>query len=160
MGDEERADRFRELEEAYSGYVVYDQDGDKVGKVDDLFVDESGREEYLGVRFGLLGARITLIPMELVEVDEEEDCAEVTVDRDLVKGGPAFGHGEEITPEFEEKVRAHYGLGALTGGKYEDHPPAAPAEDGDEDRVRIRRRTREGDEEPQGPESPGARETP
>lgn len=148
MGEQERGDRFRELEEAYSGYVVYDRDGDKVGKVDDLFVDESGREEYLGVKFGLLSVRTTLIPMEIVELDEEEDCAEVTVDRDRVKGGPAFGHGEEITSELEERVRAHYGLEPLTGGHYEDYPSAAPAEDGDEERVRIRRRTRQGGGEP------------
>lgn len=146
MVEQGRGDRFRELEEAYSGYVVYDRDGDKAGKVDDLFVDESGREEYLGVKFGLLGSRTTLLPMEIVEVDEEEDCAEVTVDRDLVKDGPAFVHGEEITPEFEHRVRAHYGLGPLISGPYEDYLSTAPAaEDGDEERVRIRRRTREGE---------------
>lgn len=147
MDEQRRGDRFRELEEAYSGYVVYDRDGDKVGKVDDLFVDESGREEYLGVRFGLLGNKITLVPMEIVEVDEEEDCTEVTVDRDQVKHGPAFLHGGEITPEFEHRVRAHYGLQHLEGGRYEEHS-TPPAEDGDEERVRILRRTREGDEPP------------
>lgn len=145
MGERGRADRFRELEEAYSGYVIYDRDGDKVGKVDELFVDGSGREEYLGVKFGLFGTRITLVPMELVEVDEEEDCAEARVDREIVKAGPAFDHGEEITPEFEERVRAHYGLEPLTGGSYEDHLSMPPAEDGDEERVKIRRRTREGE---------------
>jgi len=144
MGDQGRTDRFRELEEAYSGYVLYDRDGHRVGKVDDLFVDEAGREEYLGVKFGILGSHITLIPMEIVEVDEEEDCAEARVDRELVKHGPAFSHGGEITPEFEESVRAHYGLEPLSGGRYEEHPSTAPAEDGDEERVRIRRRTREG----------------
>ncbi|WP_053057633.1 PRC-barrel domain-containing protein [Rubrobacter aplysinae] len=143
MGEQGRGDRFRELEEAYSGYSVYDRDGDKIGKVDDLFVDESGREEYLGVRFGLFGNRITLVPMEIVAVDEEEDCAEVTIDREEVKHGPAFGHGGEITPEFEQRVRAHYGLPPLEGGRYEEHHSTPPAEDGDEYRVRIRRRTRE-----------------
>lgn len=145
MNEQGRGDRFRELEEAYSGYVVYDRDGNKVGKVDDLFVDETGHEEYLGVKFGLFGNRITLIPMEIVEVDEEEDCAEATVDRELVKHGPAFGHGGEITPEFETRVRAHYGLAPIQSGPYEEHHSTPPAEDGDEDRIRILRRTREGD---------------
>lgn len=146
MRERERRDRFRELEDAYSGYVIYDRDGDKVGKVDELFVDDSGKEEYLGVRFGLLGNKITLVPMELFEVDEEEDCAEARVDREIVKSGPAFEHGEEITPEFEHRVRAHYGLETLTGGSYDESPSTPPAEDGDEERVSIRRRTREGDE--------------
>lgn len=146
MVEPDRDDRFRELEEAYSGYVLYDRDGDRVGKIDELFVDESGREEYLGVRLGLLGTRTTLIPREIVEVDEEEDCAEAVVDRELVKRGPAFGHGEEITPEFEVRVRAHYGLDPLPGGPYEDRPASPPAEDGDEERVSIRRRVRGGEE--------------
>lgn len=145
MAEPGRGDRFRGLEEAYSGYVLYDRDGDRVGKIDELFVDESGREEYLGVKLGLLGIRTTLVPMEIVEVDEEEDCAEVTADRELVKGGPAFGPGEEITPEFEAKVRVHYGLDPLPGGLHGDRPATPPAEDGDEERVGIRRRTREGD---------------
>lgn len=149
MVEQGRNDRFRELEEAYSGYVLYDQDGDRVGKVDELFVDESGREEYLGVRFGLLGTHTTLIPREIVEVDEEEDCAEAVVDRDLVKRGPAFEHGGEITPEFEARVRAHYDLDPLPGGPYEDRTATPPAEDGDEERVRIRRRARRGPEEPE-----------
>lgn len=148
MVEQGRGDRFRELEEAYSGYVLYDRDGHRVGKVDELFVDESGREEYLGVKLGLLGTRTTLIPREIVEVDEEEDCAEAVVDRELVKRGPAFGHGEEITPELEASVRAHYGLEALPGGLYEDRAATPPAEDGDEERVRIRRRARGGNEEP------------
>lgn len=143
MGEPGRADRFRELEEAYSGYVLYDRDGGRVGKVDELFVDESGREEYLGVKLGLLGLRSTLIPMEIVEVDEEEDSAEAVVDRNLVRRGPSFEHGEEITPELERRVRAYYGLDPLPGGAYQGPASALPAEDGDEERVRIRRRTRE-----------------
>jgi sporulation protein YlmC with PRC-barrel domain len=42
-------ERLRELEDKYEGFTVYDRDGDKIGKVDDLFVDDSDREEYIGV---------------------------------------------------------------------------------------------------------------
>ena len=38
---ERREDRGTELAERYSGYEVYDRDGDKIGKVDELFVDEN-----------------------------------------------------------------------------------------------------------------------
>ena len=43
-------DRLRELEEKYEGYNVHDNAGDKIGEVDDLFVDEQDREEYIGVK--------------------------------------------------------------------------------------------------------------
>ena len=36
---EERSDRFTALEERFAGYTVYDQNYEKIGKVDDLFVD-------------------------------------------------------------------------------------------------------------------------
>jgi hypothetical protein len=59
---EERGDRFTAIEDRYAGYTVYDPDGDKIGKVDDLLVDENDQPEYIGVKMGLLGTRSTLIP--------------------------------------------------------------------------------------------------
>ena len=58
----ESEDSLRYLEEKYEGYTVYDNRGDKVGMVDDLFLDEADREEYIGVKMGFLGLRSTLIP--------------------------------------------------------------------------------------------------
>ena len=52
---ERREDRGTKLAERYSGYEVYDRDGDKIGKVDELFVDENDTPKYLGVKMGLLG---------------------------------------------------------------------------------------------------------
>src|SRR3712207_8766581 len=61
---------FRSLEEAYKDYTVYDQHYEKVGRVDDLFVDENDQPEYIGVKTGFLGMKSTLIPMELVRSEE------------------------------------------------------------------------------------------
>ena len=61
MEREHRSDRFTALEDQYAGYEVYDRNGEKIGKVDDLFVDENDRPEYLGVKMGLLGLKSTLI---------------------------------------------------------------------------------------------------
>jgi sporulation protein YlmC with PRC-barrel domain len=63
-------DRLRELEEKYEDYKVYDNQGERIGKVDDLFVDETDREEYIGVKMGFLGLKSTLIPMDIVRVNE------------------------------------------------------------------------------------------
>ncbi|MCA1740199.1 MAG: PRC-barrel domain-containing protein, partial [Actinobacteria bacterium] len=51
--------RLRETEEKYRGFTVYDNAGEKIGKVDELFVDETDREEYIGVKVGLLGTKST-----------------------------------------------------------------------------------------------------
>ncbi len=107
---EYRTDRFTALEDQYAGYTVYDRQGEKIGKVDDLFVDENDQPEYIGVKMGFLGTRSTLIPMEIAKVDEGNRRIEVSVDEAQTKDGPAFDDDEEITPEYEERVYSHYGL--------------------------------------------------
>ena len=110
MGAEERGDRFRELEEAYRDYTVYDQHYERVGKVDDLFVDENDRPEYIGVKTGFLEMKSTLIPMEIVRVNDKRQLIEVAADKDTIQSGPAFGDDEEITPEHESRIYGYYGL--------------------------------------------------
>ena len=39
-------DKFTEVEDRYAGYTVYDQHYEKIGNVDDLFLDESDQPEY------------------------------------------------------------------------------------------------------------------
>jgi uncharacterized protein (TIGR02271 family) len=107
----QRENRFAELEERFAGYTVYDANHEKVGKVDDLFVDEDDNPEYIGVKTGFLGAKSTLIPVELVRISDRRGLVEVAADKDVVEDGPSFDDDEEITPEYEERVRAHYGLG-------------------------------------------------
>jgi uncharacterized protein (TIGR02271 family) len=107
---EQRDDRFMAIEDRYADYTVYDRDGDKIGKVDDIFVDENDQPEYIGVKMGILGLSSTLIPWELCRIDERERRIEVSVDKETVKNGPTFDDDEEITPDLEERVRSHYGL--------------------------------------------------
>jgi uncharacterized protein (TIGR02271 family) len=107
---EHRSDRFTAIEDQYQGYEVYDRNGDKIGKVDDLFVDENDQPEYIGVKMGFLGTRSTLIPWEIARVDENDRRIEVSADKAQAKEGPAFDDDEEITPDYEQRVYSHYGL--------------------------------------------------
>ena len=134
-------DRLRELEEKYEDYKVYDNRGERIGKVDDLFVDESDREEYIGVKMGFFGMKSTLIPMDLVRVNEAERSIEVSDSKDRVKGAPSFDDDEDITRDYEDRIRSYFGLeslgspetshGAYSGTdaaeddtrEYEDHDP-------------------------------------
>src|SRR4028118_1823347 len=107
---EQRSDRFTAIEDQYADYTVYDRDGDKIGKVDDLFVDENDQPEYIGVKMGFLGTRSTLIPWEIATVDENDRRTEVSVDKATAKEGPSFDDDQDITPDYEEQVYSHYGL--------------------------------------------------
>jgi sporulation protein YlmC with PRC-barrel domain len=103
-------ERLRELEEKYEGYTVYDNRGEKIGKVDDLFIDDADREEYIGVKMGFLGRKSTLIPMDIVRVNEADRAIEVSESKDHVKNAPSFDDDEDITHEYEERIRSHFGL--------------------------------------------------
>jgi len=115
MDREARSDRFTEVEDRYAGYTVYDQDYEKIGKVDDLFLDENDSPEYIGVKMGLLGTRSTLIPFQIARVNDERQVIEVAAEKETVKNGPTFDDDREITPEFENEVYSYYGLEQTTG---------------------------------------------
>ena len=93
----------------FEGYQIYDQHYEKVGKVDDLFVDENDVPEYIGVKTGLFGGPSTLIPMDIVRVNDLRQLVEVASDKDTIEEGPSFDDDAEITAEFEERVYAHFG---------------------------------------------------
>jgi len=111
MECEQRGDRFTAIEDQYAGYEVYDRNGEKIGKVDDLFVDENDQPEYIGVKMGFLGLEGRgLIPMEVARVDEADRLIELSADKAQVKESPSFNDDRDITPDYEEQVYSHYGL--------------------------------------------------
>jgi uncharacterized protein (TIGR02271 family) len=108
LADEERRDRSTPIEDLYAEYTVYDTHYEKIGKIDDLFVDEDDNPEYVGVKMGLLGTRAALIPVDIVRVNDRRRLVEVAADKETVKNGPTFSDDREITSEFERQVLDYY----------------------------------------------------
>jgi PRC-barrel domain len=103
-------DRFRELEQSYGDYTVYDQHYEKVGKINDIFVDHNDEPEYIGVKTGFLGMKSTLIPIELVRVNDRRKLVEVAADEETIKHAPSFDDDGDITPDYENRVHGYFGL--------------------------------------------------
>src|SRR5688572_22171887 len=119
---EERSDRFTAIEDQYAGYTVVDESGSKIGKVDDLFLDENDQPEYFGVKMGFLGTSSTLIPADIATINNEQGFIEVSQPKSTAQDGPAFDDDREITPEYENEVRSYYGLGPIeSSGSYGDY---------------------------------------
>ena len=94
------------------GFTVMDPNGEKIGKVDDIYVGGDRQPRYLGVKMGFLGAKMTFIPVQLVsDVDLNEKAIYLTVNKELAKSGPVFDRDHEFMPEHEAKIWEHYGLG-------------------------------------------------
>ena len=126
MERQARTERFtEEVEDRYVGYTVYDRHYEKMGEVDVLFLDENDSPEYIGVKMGFLGTRSTLIPFEMVRVNDARQVIKVAADKETLKNGPTFDDDREITPEFENEVYSYYGLRRTqtignTGSYYSD----------------------------------------
>ncbi len=131
---EERDDRFREME-TFEGFQVNDRDGEKIGKVDDLFVDESNEPEYIGVKMGFLGMNSTLIPMDICRVDESDQVIMVSAEKEKAKDGPSFDSDDEISRDFERQVRGHYGLNGHDGAEERGDYGAYYSDDDDDAKV-------------------------
>jgi uncharacterized alkaline shock family protein YloU len=132
----ERNPRFTKLEEQFKGYEVHDPQGEKIGTADDLFVNENDQPEYIGVKTGLLGMlgiRSTLLPIEVCTVDEERRVIEISESKDHIKDAPSFD-GEDITPEYENTVRSHFGLeGSQISTQRGSYGPQYPSDRVEED---------------------------
>ena len=111
MERQARTDNFtEEVAHRFAGYTLYDQSYQKIGNVDDLFVDESDHPEYIGVKMGFLGTRTTLIPLQMARVNHARQVIKVAADKETLKQGPTFDEDREITPEFENELYSYYGL--------------------------------------------------
>jgi len=113
--DDERSER---MGERFAGYQVYDRHYVKIGKVEHLFVDENDRLEYVGVKTGFFGNHCALIPMDIVRVNDERQLMEVNAEKDTITNSPTFDDDGDMTPEFEDRIYAHFGL--KRGGRTTD----------------------------------------
>jgi uncharacterized protein (TIGR02271 family) len=106
--DEERSERSSNCGHGFADYTAYDIDYEKIGKVDDVFVDENDQPRYFGVKMGFLDIRLTLIPIELIRGNDRRGLVEVAASKEVVKEGPTFSDDWELTPEFEQRVLDYY----------------------------------------------------
>ena len=90
------------------GQTVYAADGDKIGKIEEIFVDEqTGQPEWLALGTGMLGTKRVLVPVE--GASRYEDGFQVPYSKDKVKGTPDVD-SDEISQETEAALYSHYGL--------------------------------------------------
>lgn len=134
------ADPFAKLKEASEEYKVYDSHYEKIGKVDDLIVDEGDRVSFVGVKMGFFGTNSTLVPVEKVRVNDKRRLIEISESAETIKDAPHFGKSEELTPDLQNRVRAYFELEGATRSSREHEPPRDPYSAGatsDDERVDV-----------------------
>jgi sporulation protein YlmC with PRC-barrel domain len=91
----------------WRGRNVVTSDGDKVGTLEEVYLDaDSGHPEWATVRTGLFGAQHTIVP--LVDVDHCHGEVVVPYTKDQVKGAPSVDPDGQLSDAEEELLSDHY----------------------------------------------------
>src|SRR5947208_5149598 len=92
------------------GSDVYDREGDKIGRVGNVYVDDATHQpEWVTVRTGLFGTKESFVPLE--GACASEDGISVGVSRDKVKDSPRVDteHGH-LSDQEGQSLYSYYGI--------------------------------------------------
>lgn len=119
--------------------TVVDRDGDKVGSVGQLFLDdETGKPSWVTVQTGLLGTKETFVPLNGAQKSGDE--IRVPFEKSVIKDAPSREVGDHLSPDEEDQLYRHYGLPTNSGtGGHEDTRHDDRREVGDRREVDDRR---------------------
>jgi uncharacterized protein (TIGR02271 family) len=93
----------------WKGQKLVDQDGHKIGTVDEVYVDaETGRPEWLAVSKDLFGSRVSFVP--LADAQRDGDDIRVPYTKDQVKDSPNADADGALSEDEESRLYRHYGL--------------------------------------------------
>lgn len=89
------------------GHRVLDTDGQNVGKIKQVFLDDqTGKPSWVSVHTGLFGMRETLVPLQGAQPMEED--IQVPYDKATVKDAPQVDADRHVSPEDEALVRDYF----------------------------------------------------
>ena len=93
----------------WSGRTVIGSDGDKIGKVDEVYyANDDGSPEWLTVNTGLFGTKTNFVPIDGARPDGED--VQVAYTKDQVKDAPGIEPDGELSDAEERTLWDHYGL--------------------------------------------------
>jgi uncharacterized protein (TIGR02271 family) len=110
----------------YRGRTVVDREGEKIGKIDELYYDEQGaRPEWALVNTGLFGTKKTFVPIASASPIGED--LKVAVSKEQVKDAPRIDADEELSEHDERQLFEHYQLPYTTNGSTTAAAGGAPS---------------------------------
>jgi uncharacterized protein YrrD len=94
----------------WQGKVLLDVNGEKIGKLEDVYVDvETDEPQFATVKEGFIGRHLTFVPLGGITVGPDE--LHVTVTKGQVQGAPNIElKGEELSQADESALYHYYEL--------------------------------------------------
>jgi sporulation protein YlmC with PRC-barrel domain len=94
----------------WHGKTLVDRDGEKIGKLEEVYVDvETDEPQFATVKEGLIGRHLTFVPLGGIKVGPDD--LQVAVTRQQVQDAPNIEqHGEELSQADESALYHHFEL--------------------------------------------------
>jgi sporulation protein YlmC with PRC-barrel domain len=95
--------------QTWRGMKVVDPDGDKIGTIEDVFLDRhTGEPAWATVKTGLFGHKVTYVPIRDAQVAGDNEIR-LPIQKEQVKDAPKIDPEGELTPDQERILYEHYG---------------------------------------------------
>jgi hypothetical protein len=94
----------------WHGKMLVDRDGEKIGKLQDVYVDvETDQPQFATVKEGFIGRHLTFVPLGGLQIGPDD--LQVVVTKDQVRSAPEIElHGEELSQADESTLYHHFQL--------------------------------------------------
>ena len=93
----------------WQGRTMVDRDGDRIGNIDAIYVDDqTGEPEWALVNTGLFGTRSTFVP--IAQAAAHGDQVQVPYEKQRVKDAPNMDSDGHLSEQEEQELWRHYGL--------------------------------------------------
>jgi uncharacterized protein (TIGR02271 family) len=91
------------------GHTLVDQDGDKIGKIADIYADDAtGQPEWIAVDTGRFGTKISFVPLS--GASAEGDDLKVPFGKSQVSDAPKAEADGHLSQDEEQSLYSYYGL--------------------------------------------------
>jgi uncharacterized protein (TIGR02271 family) len=96
------------------GATAYDRDGDKIGKVGQVYYDDAtDQPTWVTVNTGFFGAHESFVPVSGAELTG--DRVTLAYDKATVKDAPKIAEDGHLSPQDEQQLYRYYGVDYGTG---------------------------------------------
>jgi uncharacterized protein (TIGR02271 family) len=94
---------------SYRGTTMIDKDGDKVGTVQEIYLDDyTGKPEWALVNTGLFGSKSTFVPLQ--GASGADEGLRVAWDKQTIKDAPNLDVDQHLSEDEERTLYQHYQL--------------------------------------------------
>jgi uncharacterized protein (TIGR02271 family) len=91
------------------GQQLFDRDGDKVGAIEEIYLDDQTNEpEWALVNTGLFGTKSTFVPLK--DATRDGESLSVPFEKAHIKDAPKVDPDGRLTQDEERELYDHYGL--------------------------------------------------